>query len=118
MRPCVWLYSRRQGPVTLAPPAPAPYAEWEPVLREPYNASGHAAVLAEVKRRVVLPFDTPVPAPGSRIVVGFEVGGGMVKKWWLVRGMSRVADSAVLAAVHQLWFNNGPGYYESLCTLP
>jgi hypothetical protein len=73
------------------------------VLREPYNASDRAAVLAEVQRRVVLPFDTPVPAPDSRVVVGFEVGG-MVKKQWLVRGLSRAADSAVLAAVQQLWF--------------
>jgi len=102
-----------KAPVTLAPPVPAPSAEWEPVLREPYNARGRAAVVAEVQSRVVLPFGTPVPAPGSRVVVGFEVGGGMVKKRWLVRGMSRVADSAVLAAVQQLWFNNGPGYYES-----
>jgi hypothetical protein len=37
----------------------------------------------------------------------------MVKKQWLVRGMSRAADSAVLSAVSQLWFNNGPGYYAS-----
>lgn len=95
-----------------AAPAPTPEPEWVPVLREPYNATGRAAVLAEVQRRVVLPFGTPVPAPGSQVVVGFEVGGGMVKNQWLVRGLNHTADSAVLAAVHLLWFNNGPGYYE------
>jgi hypothetical protein len=101
-----------QVPVTRAPPAPAPPASWEPVLREPYNARGRAAVLAEVQRRLVLPFGTPVPAPDSRVVVRFEVGGGMVKKQWIVCSLNQVADSATLDAVHQLWFNNGPGYYE------
>ncbi|MGI4866657.1 MAG: hypothetical protein ACRYFZ_22235 [Janthinobacterium lividum] len=100
-----------KAPATV-PPAPEPPAEWVPVLQEPYGATGRAAVLAEVQRRLVLPFGTPLPAPGSRVVVRFEVGGGMVKNQWIVRGLSHTADSAVLAAVHQLWFNNGPGYYR------
>lgn len=101
-----------KAPATTAPPAAPPAAEWEPILQEPYRASGRAAVLAEVRRHLVLPLGTPVPAPTSRVVVRFEVAGGMVKKQWIVRGLNPVVDSAVLAAVQLLYFMNGPGYDE------
>lgn len=104
-----------KAPLTAAPPTPPP-AEWEPILEEPYGASGRAAVLAEVQRNLVLPLGTPVPPPGSQVVVGFEVGGGMVKKQWIVRSLNQVADSAVLAAVSRLYFKNGPGYNEPSVT--
>jgi len=107
-----------KAPPTAAPPNPPP-AEWEPILERPYGASGWAAVLAEVQRTLVLPLGTPVPAPDSRVVVGFEVGGGMVMKQWIIRSLSPAADSAVLAAVSLLDFKNGPGYHQPsvTCTL-
>lgn len=104
-----------KAPAKAAPPTPPP-AEWEPILKEPYGASGRAAVLAEVQRTLVLPLGTPVPSLDSRVVVGFEVGGGMVKKQWIIRSLSPAADSAVLAAVSQLYFKNGPGYYQPSVT--
>jgi hypothetical protein len=101
-----------------APPAPVP-AAWVPVLQEPYRASGWPAVRAQVQARLVLPLGTPLPADTSRVVVHFMLAGGRVSNEQLVRGLSPGVDSATLAAVHLLRFENGPGYNEPPlpCTL-
>ena len=96
-----------KGPATAAPPiavalAPPP-AE---ILPELYGGGGQAGVLKEVQQRIVLPFGTPLPAASSRVVVRFEVSNlGSVEEAHIVRGLSPVVDSAVLAAVRQLSFH-------------
>jgi hypothetical protein len=96
-----------KAPATAPPPAPVavapPPAE---ALPELYGGGGQAGVLKEVQQRIVLPFGTPLPADSSRVVVRFEVSNlGSVEEAHLVRGLSPVVDSAVLAAVRQLSFH-------------
>jgi hypothetical protein len=61
---------------------------------------GEAVALVDIVQAVTLPFGTPMPAEGSRVVVQFALDYmGRVEDMRIAQGISPAVDAAVLAAV-------------------